>query len=169
MTTKKILAMIIALLMVVSVAACVETKTSEVCEKQLDVEIKHYGVFNVVEEGYIGSTGVYQAIMYDRDTKVMYVWLDYRTSMTFSELYNADGSLKIYNSEEKHNKLCLAEEYKYETQTVLYDVHTKVMYVLFTWNTGKNSQMRDPEMCLRKLYNADGTLKLYNPNNAEAN
>ena len=65
-----------------------ETKSDEICG----------GYFTLIEE-WGGGSGVYQ-IMYANDTKVKYfVWRSgYRAGMT--PLYNADGSLQVYEEEE---------------------------------------------------------------------
>jgi len=51
----------------------------------------------VVEEGSIEDSGVYQYIMYDSDTMVMYSFLDGYRCGGPTVMYNADGTLKLYS------------------------------------------------------------------------
>lgn len=84
MTKRRMLAMIIALVMCVSLSACSSEKSE-------------FGTFIVVEEGTTKGSGVYQYIMYDPDTMVMYSYLKYGRSGGATVLYNADGTLKRYS------------------------------------------------------------------------
>ena len=38
--------------------------------------------------------------VYDKDTKVMYYFIDDAYQMALSPIYNSDGTIKIYNGEE---------------------------------------------------------------------
>lgn len=92
MTKRRMLAMIIALVMCVSLSACSGG------EPDSDVQSK-VGTFIVVEKGKIGDADVYQYIMYDPDTMVMYSYLDGYKGGGPTVMYNADGTLKIYSPE----------------------------------------------------------------------
>lgn len=91
MTKRKMLAMIIALVMCVSLSACYGREQSSKSSKS-----SKFGTFIVVEQGGIGD-GIYQYIMYDRDTMVMYSYLRSGKSGGPTVMYNADGTLKIYS------------------------------------------------------------------------
>ena len=92
MTKRKMLAMIIALVMCVSLSACYGREQSSKSSKS-----SKFGTFIVVENGTLGD--VYQYIMYDPDTMVMYSYLDGRVGGGLTVMYNADGTLKIYSPE----------------------------------------------------------------------
>ena len=86
MTKRRMLAMIIALIMCVSLSACSGRKSES-----------EFGIFIVVEKKYIEDSDIYQYIMYDPDTMVMYSFLDgYRCGGPVV-MYNADGTLKLYS------------------------------------------------------------------------
>lgn len=88
MTKRRMLAMIIALIMCVSLSACSGRKSES--------ESK-FGTFIVVEKAYIEDPDIYQYIMYDPDTMVMYSFLyGYRCGGPVV-MYNADGTLKLYS------------------------------------------------------------------------
>ena len=97
MTTRKILAMIIALVMCVSLSACAGSLSDRSGKKSdSDVQSK-FGTFIVVEKGQIKDSNIYQYIMYDPDTMIMYSFLDgYRCGGPIV-MYNADGTLKLYS------------------------------------------------------------------------
>ena len=91
MTKRRMLAMIISLVMCVSLSAC------SCGESDSDVQSSKFETFIVVENGTLGD--VYQYIMYDPDTMVMYSYLDGRVGGGLTVMYNADGTLKIYSPE----------------------------------------------------------------------
>lgn len=82
--------MIIALVMCVSLSACSSEKSDS------DVQ-SEFGTFIVVEKGMTKGSDVYQYIMYDPDTMVMYSYLEGRYGGGTTVLYNADGTLKLYS------------------------------------------------------------------------
>lgn len=90
MTKRRILAMIIALVMFVSLSACSSVESNS------NIQTK-FQLFIIVEKGNIGDSGIYQYIMYDPDTMVMYSYLDGYKGGGFTVMYNADGTLKIYS------------------------------------------------------------------------
>lgn len=90
MTKRRMLAMIIALVMCVSLSACSGEKSDS------DVQSK-FGTFIAVEKGLTEDSDVYQYIMYDPDTMVMYSYLEGHQSGGLTVMYNADGTLKLYS------------------------------------------------------------------------
>ena len=90
MTKRRMLAMIIALVMCVSLSACSSEKSDS------DVQ-SEFGTFIVVEEELTKDSEVYQYIMYDPDTMVMYSYLEGHYGGGTTVLYNADGTLKLYS------------------------------------------------------------------------
>ena len=92
MTKRKMLAMIIALVMCVSLLAAFCKKSDS------DVQSKS-GTFILVEEEVIRGSYVDQYIMYDPDTMVMYSYLEHERGSGLTVMYNADGTLKLYSPE----------------------------------------------------------------------
>ena len=93
MTKRKLLAIIIALMLCISLCACEqETSETELADSSL-------GKFVILEEGALNDSGLYQYIMYDPDTMVMYTFLDGYHAGGPIVMYNADGTLKIYSPE----------------------------------------------------------------------
>ena len=102
MTIRKLLAMSIALLMVVSVAACAkdEKVTSEEKYGKESVELETWGAFLVISSDWIqvnSGSGLKQFRVYDPDTSVEYVIVGNGDTVECMPLYNADGTLKLYN------------------------------------------------------------------------
>lgn len=90
MTKRRMLAMIIALVMCVSLSACSSEKSDSDAQSE-------FGKFIEVEEGLAKDSDVYQYIMYDPDTMVMYSYLEGDYGGGTTVLYNADGTLKLYS------------------------------------------------------------------------
>ncbi len=158
MTKRKVLAIIIALTLYVSICSCA---TEYPQSSETDYPSK-YVTFTAVAEGDIAKNIdqriIYnQTIMYDPDTMVMYTYLDGYISGTMSVLYNADGSLKLYSPNTKYVIFTVVAEGKAgerSYQVIMYDPDTMVMYTyLDGYRAGTMSV----------IYNADGTLKLYSP------
>lgn len=57
-----------------------------------------YDQFIAVEKYGNSQRGL--LIVYDKDTKVMYYFIDDAYQMALSPIYNSDGTIKIYNGEE---------------------------------------------------------------------
>lgn len=95
MTKRRRLAMIIALVMCVSLSACSGGET-ESTESDVKFEV---GKFIIVEEGQLDDTQLYQYIMYDPETMVMYTFISGFKSGGPTVMYNADGTPKIYSLE----------------------------------------------------------------------
>ena len=101
MAKRKMLAMIIALVMCVSLVACSGGKPNSDVEIQsnADEEVKSkLGMFIVIEVEAIDGN-LYQFIMYDPNTMVMYSFLDGESAGGLTVMYNADGTLRLYSSE----------------------------------------------------------------------
>lgn len=94
MTKRRIFAMIIALTLCFSLCACGTGTTSTT--DSTDVS---FGNFVVLEKGKIDNTDLYQYIMYDPETLVMYTFLDGYGCGGPTVMYNADGTLRIYSPE----------------------------------------------------------------------
>lgn len=96
---------------------------------------------------------LHQTIMYDPDTMVMYTYLDGYRAGKISEIYNPDGTLKLYSKENTNETFVIVANRRLTIgvrQIIMYDPDTMVMY---TW--------LNETMC--PMYNSDGTLKLYSP------
>ena len=110
----KILAIIIACLMVISFAACsseMGTETSSQTSSQTSSTEK---VKKEVVPGLVfieaksikdssGFTVLYQYILYDPDNMVMYSFIENDDEAGFSMMYNADGTPKLYNPDKYSN------------------------------------------------------------------
>ena len=98
MKTRKTLAILLTIALILGslfcLTGCSETKEFELSESKVGglVAISRQQDFI---EGYVYD----QYILYDPDTHVMYSMIDSTTGTTITLLYNADGSLKVYNPE----------------------------------------------------------------------
>ena len=149
MTKRKILAMIIALSLCISLCACSAEPPSYETDDQSLLD-----TFQVVVEGRVGSYAN-QTIMYDPDTKVMHSYFDGIYAGDVITLYNADGSFKLYSPDKEYTTFIVVVEGRvgsYADQTIMYDPDTKVMYSYFDGAYAGD---------ITVLYNADKTLKLY--------
>ena len=97
MATRKILAIIIALALVlgmlVCLSGCSDTKEFELTESEVGglVAISR-------KDSFIKDYNYNQTILYDPDTLVMYSMISGgQGALTITVLYNADGTLKLYN------------------------------------------------------------------------
>lgn len=88
MTKRRILAMIIALALCVSLVAC----SSKDKSSQTDCEVESLVLISRVRIG----KELIQYILYDPDTMVMYSFVDGNYSGGPTVMYNADGTLKLY-------------------------------------------------------------------------
>ena len=100
MATRKILAIIIALALVLGGTICLSGCSSTEPEEFELIESKIGGLVMIAKqedfvEGYIFE----QYVLYDPETLVMYVMITKPKAMTMSVLYNADGTPKLYNPE----------------------------------------------------------------------
>ena len=60
-------------------------------------ETKKTGIFVLIEKGSIKNTDVYQYIVYDPDTMIMYSYFDGYSGGGPTVLYNADGTPRLYS------------------------------------------------------------------------
>jgi hypothetical protein len=94
---KKIVALLTIFVLILSLAGCVNHKTYEDA-KQGGANDDDWGngYFTIIKSW--GGTGVYQCmIVYANDTKVMYYIDAYSVAGGITPLYNADGTLQIYD------------------------------------------------------------------------
>jgi len=96
MTKRKVLAMIIALMLCATLCACGTTNSGTTSADSTDVS---FGKFVVLEKGKIDNSKLYQYIMYDPDTMVMYTFLNGNKCGGPTVMYNADGTVKVYSPE----------------------------------------------------------------------
>ena len=98
MATRKILAIIIALAMilgmVVCISGCSDTKEFELTDNEMEGLVAISRQSNFID-GYEFD----QYILYDPDTLVMYVMISGGNGTSMYMLYNADGTPKLYNPE----------------------------------------------------------------------
>lgn len=100
MATRRILAIIIALTLVLGILVCLSgcSKTKEF-EHLTDNEFG--GLVAIARQNNFIDDYVFdQYILYDPDTLVMYVMIYGADGASMSILYNADGTPKLYNTEE---------------------------------------------------------------------
>mgnify|MGYP000227933551 CR=1 FL=1 len=78
---------------VISLSSCGNTET-----KASPKDLPNLGIFKVVSDEIprAGAGKENYTIVYDTETKVMYVYGGYNNSSAMTPLYNADGSLKLY-------------------------------------------------------------------------
>lgn len=89
-----LLVLVMILTMVFCFPGCSKTKEFELVESKVD------GLVAIsVEKDFIDGYAFDQYILYDPDTHVMYSMIDSTSGTTITLLYNADGSLKVYNPE----------------------------------------------------------------------
>lgn len=98
MATRKILAVIIALALVlgsiICLAGCSDTKEFELTESETG------GLMPISRQyGFIEDYNYTQYILYDPDTLVMYSLIANSHGMSITALYEADGTPKLYNPE----------------------------------------------------------------------
>ncbi len=128
---------------------------------------KYESTFVLLQENYIGDGTYKQYTIYDPNTLVMYaIFLDdTNNESAISAIYNADGSLKTYNSNQSNTFSCVSStnvgKSRYD-QCIIYDVDTLVQYSLIVDNISQS-------LAVIALYNADGSLKLYQGNQTVSN
>ena len=94
MIKRILIAIIIALLACGSLASCYAYEPETNVKAEVPEKI---GIFILIEKGSIKNTDVYQYILYDPDTMVMYSYLDGYSGGGPTPLYNADGSPRLYS------------------------------------------------------------------------
>ena len=98
MKVRKLFAILITLALVLGslfcLTGCSKTEEFELTESNVD------GLVVISKQNNFIKRYLYdQYILYDPDTHVMYSMIDSDDGMTITVLYNADGSLKVYNPE----------------------------------------------------------------------
>lgn len=94
---KQILSVALAVMMAVFL---VGYDTTQYQKSQVTEDEENWGHFTVISQYGIGGFGSYY-ILYANDTKVMYVLSDGNYNHgAFTPLYNADGTLQIYEESE---------------------------------------------------------------------
>lgn len=98
MATRRILAIIIALAMVLGILVCLsgcsDTEEFELTDNEIGGLVAISKQNNFID-GYVFD----QYILYDPDTLVMYVMIHGGKGASMSILYNVDGTPKLYNPE----------------------------------------------------------------------
>lgn len=153
---KKIM-MIITLVLVVSICSCASAHTPSPTEYE-----PQFKSFVIVAEGSLetklkAQSEVYQIIMYDPDTLIMYTLLNGPEECDFTELYNPDGTRKLFSHGAKYELFTIIGAKKVSDnvsifQSILYDPDNMVMYTYFD---GYHSA------AIKALHNSDGTMKLF--------
>ena len=99
MATRKILAVIIALTLVLGSVICLSGCSEDTKEFTL-TESETGGLMPISRQyGFIEDYNYIQYILYDPDTLVMYSLISNPDGITVTALYNADGTPKLYNPE----------------------------------------------------------------------
>lgn len=94
---KRIASVVLAIMMVICLVGC---GTAQYQESAVGKDEENWGYFTVISKHGIGGFGSYY-IVYANDTKVMYVLSDGNYNHgAFTPLYNADGTLQIYEESE---------------------------------------------------------------------
>ena len=100
---KKAIAVIIAIIMSILLVSC-SAESSETSSEEKIKEESISGFIVVAEKQIDLQYGcLWQSIMYDPDTMVMYSFVEQDDEGGFSVMYNADGSLKLYSPDTKKN------------------------------------------------------------------
>lgn len=119
MTIRKILAIIIALMLSVTLCSCSPQEEPQIPSTSTSKSKS----FIVVAESSVGSY-IEQTIMYDPDTMIMYTYLDGVETGSFSVLYQPDKSFKLYSPNMDVKTFVVVSEESvgsYATQVILYD------------------------------------------------
>ena len=101
MATRKILAIIIALSLVLGMLVCLSGCSSSTEPEEFELTESEIGGLVPIskQENFMEGHVFEQYVLYDPDTLVMYVMITKPKAMTVSVLYNADGTPKLYNPE----------------------------------------------------------------------
>ena len=88
-----------SILIIFSFAACENSEETQVIEKE-EKYVETIGNFIVISKEFAGTADSY--LVYDADTYVMYSIIfndvsQVESGITITPLYNADGSLRVYN------------------------------------------------------------------------
>ena len=98
MATRKILAIIIALALVLGMAVCLSG-----CKKTTKIDVtdnENVCLIPISKQRIEVANGYHsQLVLYDPETLVMYVYISDAFGASITTLYNADGNPKLYNPE----------------------------------------------------------------------
>ena len=88
---KKVIAVIFSVMLVLSLTGC---RTTVDTDNHDDL----FGKFVVIETRYNASDGTLYTV-YDKDTKVMYYYINSMYNHNLCPVYDTDGSVKVYSEE----------------------------------------------------------------------
>lgn len=95
---KKLIALLTICILMFSLAGCKSTTYEEATKESY--EDYGGGYFTVIKEWGTGNgTGYTYRIVYANDTRVKYLIVTYSYQYGITPLYNADGTLQIYDGE----------------------------------------------------------------------
>ena len=153
MTVKRILAIIFALAITISISGCGSNTSNSIYTDNSKSFIQIFSE-NISDSRYK------QFVMYDPENSVMYMYSwDYISGgSTVTAMYNADGSLRTYDTSTKISSLVMVSsgdisDSRYK-QFVMYDPETSVMY-MYSWDYISGGST------VTAMYNADGSLRTY--------
>lgn len=90
----------IFIILLISIPLCLTGCDTETTKEKVKTEtVEQPEQFILVEKFYIDDTfnEIYCYIFYDRDTKVMYSFIEKNDEGGLSVMYNSDGTPKLYN------------------------------------------------------------------------
>ena len=94
---KKILALLLVIVLILGLSGC-GTSYNEVAHEDEKYETPGNGYFTVIKEwGSIMS--IEYKLIYANDTKVIYFYMNSGYGKDITPMYNADGTLQIYEGE----------------------------------------------------------------------
>lgn len=94
---KKIFSAAIAIILIFSLCAC----RFEESDQEIESEDTKFGTFILIKEDYVSKSVLYQYILYDPDTMVMYSFISGHKNGGLTMLYNSDGTPKLYTSSDE--------------------------------------------------------------------
>lgn len=95
---RKLIALLTICILIFALVGCTGRTYDEATKESY--EDWGYGYFTVIEEWGTGNgTGYTYRIVYANDTKVKYLIVTYSYQYGITPLYNADGTLQIYDGE----------------------------------------------------------------------
>ena len=153
MTMKRILAIIFALAITISISGCRSNTSASAYTDNSKLLIQ-------ISSEKISDSRYNQFVMYDPETLVMYMhsWNYVSGGSTVTAMYNSDGSLRTYDASTKisslvmlFSKKILDTRYK---QFFMYDPETSVMYMYtLDYISGDST--------VTVMYNTDGSFRTY--------
>ncbi len=96
-TKERILVMIITLTLMIGCSIGMPLAFGNALDEKAEPNVQsEFGTFVILEQGRINAS-IYQYILYDPQTMVMYSYLEGVKNGGPTVMYNADGTLKIYS------------------------------------------------------------------------